>query len=164
MPDQGRNSSSSNASPSAALHGANLDAEPSAAWRADLVRGIKLIAKHASGTVSLGGNLLGFTEFLEIAARELAPSTFEALTYEQVHGIVPVRREHLGKMVRRAWIDWAETQPEPKASWLVEWDGLSEPDKEVDRQIGETLFNYATSPSDPTAISVGPSSPKTGKR
>lgn len=49
-------------------------------------------------------------------------------------------REVLGKIVRAEWIAWAKEQPCPKPSWLVEWDSLGEPDKEVDRRIGERLF------------------------
>lgn len=49
-------------------------------------------------------------------------------------------REHLGMIVREEWIAWANEQPSPKPSWLVPWDGLSEPDKEVDRRIGERLY------------------------
>lgn len=49
-------------------------------------------------------------------------------------------REDLGKMVRDEWVAWAKEQPNPKPSWLVPWDGLSEPDKEVDRRIGERLY------------------------
>lgn len=49
-------------------------------------------------------------------------------------------REALGRVVRRVWIEWALEQPEPKPSWLVEWEDLPEPDREVDRRIGERLF------------------------
>lgn len=48
--------------------------------------------------------------------------------------------EELGKLVREVWIEWAQKQPNCKDSWLVRWDGLSEPDKEVDRLIGSRLF------------------------
>jgi hypothetical protein len=48
-------------------------------------------------------------------------------------------REALGRRVREVWIAWAKEQPAPKASWLVLWDQLSEPDREVDRRIGETI-------------------------
>lgn len=54
-------------------------------------------------------------------------------------------RDGLGRLVRDAWIRWAKQQPNPKASWLAPYDELSEPDKEADRQIGETVFEYATS-------------------
>lgn len=37
---------------------------------------------------------------------------------------------------------WAEAQPNPKPSWLVPYDDLSEPDKEADRQIGETIARW----------------------
>jgi hypothetical protein len=52
----------------------------------------------------------------------------------------PRSREILGQEVRAEWITWAREQPSPKPSWLVPWDELSEPDKEVDRRIGERLF------------------------
>jgi hypothetical protein len=51
------------------------------------------------------------------------------------------QREALGKIVREVWIDWAKEQPNPKQSWLEPWENLAEPDKEVDRRIGERLFN-----------------------
>lgn len=51
-------------------------------------------------------------------------------------------RETLGKIVRTTWIEWAKEQPNPKASWLVEWDKLSEPDQEVDRRIGEAIVMH----------------------
>ena len=56
-------------------------------------------------------------------------------------GAIPTRSE-LGKLVREVWIKWAREQPSPKPSWLVPWEQLSENDREVDRRIGETLYNY----------------------
>lgn len=50
------------------------------------------------------------------------------------------KREELGKIVREEWIAWAKEQPNPKPSWLVPWEGLSESDKEVDRRIGSALY------------------------
>jgi hypothetical protein len=55
---------------------------------------------------------------------------------------LPLDRDTLGRMVREAWIRWAETQPSPKPSWLVPYDALSECDKEADRQIGETVARW----------------------
>ena len=49
------------------------------------------------------------------------------------------RRDGLGRIVREVWIAWAKEQPAPKPSWLVPYDQLNEPDKEVDRRIGERL-------------------------
>lgn len=51
-----------------------------------------------------------------------------------------VRRDGLGRLVRELWIGWAKTQPNPKPSWLVPYDELSEADKEADRVIGEGLY------------------------
>jgi hypothetical protein len=55
---------------------------------------------------------------------------------------LPFDRDTLGRFVREAWVRWAETQPEPKSSWLVPYDELSEPDKEADRQIGEAVARW----------------------
>lgn len=49
-------------------------------------------------------------------------------------------REELGREVRRIWIEWAREQEAPKPSWLVPWEELAEPDREVDRRIGEHLY------------------------
>lgn len=50
-------------------------------------------------------------------------------------------RDELGARVREVWIKWASTQAIPKPSWFIEYDKLSEPDKEADRLIGEVLFS-----------------------
>jgi hypothetical protein len=55
---------------------------------------------------------------------------------------LPFDRDQLGRFVREAWVRWALTQPDPKPSWLVPYDELSEPDKEADRQIGETIARW----------------------
>jgi hypothetical protein len=55
---------------------------------------------------------------------------------------LPFSRDELGRMVREAWVRWAETQPDPKPSWLVPYDELAEPDKEADRQIGESVARW----------------------
>lgn len=49
-------------------------------------------------------------------------------------------RDRLGQLVREVWVEWAARQPSPKPSWLVPWEQLDEPDREVDRLIGERLF------------------------
>jgi hypothetical protein len=51
-------------------------------------------------------------------------------------------RERLGQIVREAWVRWAKQQPDPKPHWLVPWEELDEPMKEVDRQIGETVAEH----------------------
>jgi DNA-binding XRE family transcriptional regulator len=55
---------------------------------------------------------------------------------------IPFSRDELGKLVREAWVRWAKSQDNPKPSWLVPYDGLSEEDKEADRQIGETIAKW----------------------
>lgn len=70
-----------------------------------------------------------------------------------------VDREHLGQEVRAEWVAWAREQPNPKPSWLVPWEGLSEPDREVDRRIGERLFllGQRATPTPPALVeAVGP--------
>ena len=49
-------------------------------------------------------------------------------------------RERLGRRVREVWIAWAREQPAPKPSWLVPWEQMTEPDKEVDRRIGAAIW------------------------
>jgi hypothetical protein len=50
-------------------------------------------------------------------------------------------RDRGGKVVRNAWIRWAQAQSNPKPSWLVPYEELSEPDKEADRLIYEAVEN-----------------------
>jgi hypothetical protein len=57
-------------------------------------------------------------------------------------GDLPIDRETLGHLVRDAWVRWAQTQPNPKPSWLAPYEELSEPDKEADRQIGEAICKW----------------------
>jgi len=49
--------------------------------------------------------------------------------------------DDLGKIVRDAWIEWAKEQPSPKASWLVPYEELSQPDKDADIRIGWAVVN-----------------------
>lgn len=55
---------------------------------------------------------------------------------------LPFDRDELGRMVREAWVRWAQTQPMPKASWLIPYNELTEADKEADRQIGEAIARW----------------------
>jgi hypothetical protein len=48
-------------------------------------------------------------------------------------------RDTLGEVVRKAWVEWAREQPDPKPSWLVPWGGLGEADREADRRIGAAV-------------------------
>lgn len=49
-------------------------------------------------------------------------------------------REWLGREVRNQWEQWAREQSNPKVSWTVPWDKLTEPEREVDRRIGDWLY------------------------
>ena len=67
------------------------------------------------------------------------------MTTDRIHAFAPTEeewREGLGRVVRNAWIRWAEKQPNPKPSWLVPYFMLNEADKEADRQIGEAVAQY----------------------
>lgn len=70
-----------------------------------------------------------------LAQSELAPA----------RGSADCSREALGRAVRDIWVEWAKEQPTPKPTWLKPWDALPEPDKEVDRRIGEKLFELGWS-------------------
>jgi len=63
---------------------------------------------------------------------------------DQLDGNRPIAfsRDELGRMVREAWVRWAQTRPNPKPTWLVPYDDLAEPDKEADRQIGEAIARW----------------------
>jgi hypothetical protein len=55
------------------------------------------------------------------------------------------RRERLGRTVRDVWIAFAkrqkaETGIAAKPSHLVSWDELDEPNKQVDREVGDACF------------------------
>jgi hypothetical protein len=53
--------------------------------------------------------------------------------------MLAINREEGGELVRLAWIRWAKTQQQPKASWLVSWANLTEQDKEANRQIWDAI-------------------------
>jgi hypothetical protein len=55
----------------------------------------------------------------------------------------PAHREFLGQIVRMEWVKWAREQPNPKPSWLTPWRDLTEPEREVDRRIGERIYRMA---------------------
>lgn len=69
-------------------------------------------------------------------------------------------RDRLGRRVREVWVMWAQQQRDPKPTWLVGWDDLPEPDREVDRRIGSALWadgfadglNAAPAPDLPTTV------------
>ena len=75
-----------------------------------------------------------------VAERDSLPERVKVL--EDGGRPLPITRETLGRMVREAWVRWAETQPSPKPSWLVPYDELAELDKEADRQIGEAIARW----------------------
>ena len=51
-------------------------------------------------------------------------------------------RDVLGKVVRGAWVNFAQQQPNPKPHHLLPWEELDEDNKEVDRQIGEAIVTH----------------------
>lgn len=64
-------------------------------------------------------------------------------------------RESLGRAVREEWVAWAKEQPGPKPSWLVPWEELDGPNKEVDRRIGERIARLVESRSESGEIKCG---------
>lgn len=48
-------------------------------------------------------------------------------------------REDLGQEVRRIWVECARERPDLPAGYPLEWEQLSEAQKEVDRRIGEGI-------------------------
>lgn len=72
------------------------------------------------------------------SCRDAMLATAQPSTKDGVRGC-DEEREVLGQLVRLEWMDWAREQPNCKPSWLVTWEELSEPDREVDRLIGERI-------------------------
>jgi len=75
--------------------------------------------------------------------RQAAEEARRPLVERDVGAWCAHRREWLGRIVREVWVRWAKEQPNPKPSWLVPWEGLDEPDREVDRRIGEVVADNA---------------------
>lgn len=69
-------------------------------------------------------------------------------------------REDKGRLVRQVWVDFAKQQDNPKPHHLLPWEELDEDNKEVDRRIGDALFNagvkYALSLSDENKWTMKP--------
>jgi len=66
-----------------------------------------------------------------------------ALSLQTVRpGFGAQEREAVGRKVRETWVVWASKQVAPKPSWLLPWEALDEPSREVDRQIGEALYTW----------------------
>lgn len=95
-------------------------------------------------------------EYVALLERELAgkadtiPPPFDLVALGEV----------LGRRVRELWVDWATRQPNPKPSWLVSWDDLSESEREVYREIGlgiAAMFGHV--PSVEAATSEQPRAP-----
>lgn len=47
--------------------------------------------------------------------------------------------EGYGPLVRKVFSAWARVQPNPKPSWLTPWNGLTDPEREVDILIGDAV-------------------------
>lgn len=87
------------------------------------------------------GDTVGQIDAHEYADSEMCERTVAAITGRSPASI-DFDRDHVGRMVRDVWINWAKEQPNPKPSWLVPFDQLTEADKEVDRRIGEVLAHF----------------------
>jgi hypothetical protein len=74
-----------------------------------------------------------------------ATLTAEKVAAQDQSWLPVINREFLGRVVREAWVKWAQQQSNPKPSWLAPYDELSEVDKEADRQIGEAVTQWVLS-------------------
>jgi transposase len=84
-------------------------------------------------------------ETVKIVERELnqQAAEIERLKAERA---LSIDREHLGQLVRIAWMKWAKQQPDCKPSWTEPWEELPERIREVDRQIGEFVASQCVTP------------------
>ena len=81
--------------------------------------------------------------FLDALGKDPDDATDEEVGQAKATALRRMSREHLGRLVREEWVTWAREQPNPKASWLAPWEELAEPDREVDRRIGERVAQAA---------------------
>lgn len=102
----------------------------------DLATAVERLVRETA--MSLPPSDFGSTRAIRAMTKAFLASPF-LTSLRSSNGEGPFDREHLAREVRVAWVRWAEQQPDPKPSWLVPYDGLSEPDKEADRQIGEHI-------------------------
>ncbi len=72
----------------------------------------------------------------------------QVLRHAELLAAGPVDREALGREVRAEWVAWAHEQPYPKGSWLTPWEAITEPEREVDRRIGEHLYRMGQAAGD----------------
>lgn len=49
------------------------------------------------------------------------------------------QREHLGRLVRAAWVEYCHKIGDTKPSHTAPWEELDEADREADRVIGEVV-------------------------
>jgi hypothetical protein len=101
------------------------------------LRRVQALAFMPTGSASREESILVRAEIQAIARAALASETGEVVPGSRAH------RDQLGRIVRETWVAWAREQPAPKPSWLVPWDDLAEPDREVDRRIGEAVLSAA---------------------
>ena len=85
---------------------------------------------------------IALATYLDVVATEAPTSDPAPAGWRDGNKPLPFDRETLGRMVREAWVRWAQTQPAPKPSWLAPYDELTEADKEADRQIGESIARW----------------------
>lgn len=52
-------------------------------------------------------------------------------------------RETLGREVRRVWIEFCREIGDDRPSHLASWEDMTEPEREVDRRIGEAIARMA---------------------
>lgn len=114
-----------------------LEPPAQAPWERNATPGEKLI-------IALGWDFEDFLTEIAAAGDEAIAEAERILgtpsDNREKAGASALLRERLGRDVRLEWIAWAKTQPDPKPSWLVPWSGMSEPDREVDRRIGERIY------------------------
>ena len=82
------------------------------------------------------------TPWLDLLMNDIIMELTEIERLRDGNRPLPFDRDEYGRMVRKAWVRWAQTQPYQKPTWLVPYDKLPEPDKEADRQIGEAIARW----------------------
>jgi hypothetical protein len=92
---------------------------------------LEWLADYEPSTVAV---ICGLISRARAAGRAEWPATEAVSTSDR-----SASREALGRVVRDAWIKWAEEQPDPKPSWLVPWEALDAGQRDVDMRIAEAI-------------------------
>lgn len=63
-------------------------------------------------------------------------------------------QDHLGRIIRETWIQWAKEQDRPKEDWLAPYEDTPENIKDVDRRLGAAIVYHVLSVLQPRRVEL----------